>query len=105
MQGSRAAQAYDAALRHAEAEREAEVADVWREAERERVTALAALKRELEDEFAESLSSVRRIAEKKVGPRRRPRSGRVLPHPAPIATMCANLQHGCRRYAPTFARA
>ena len=62
MQGTRASRAYDAAMKHAEAERAADVAAARRTAEEEAAQSLALLRKQLLDDKAAEIASLRRVA-------------------------------------------
>ena len=62
MQGTRASRAYDAAMKHAEAERAADVEAARRTAEEEAAQSLALLRKQLLDDKAAEIASLRRVA-------------------------------------------
>ena len=66
MKGTRATQAYDAAMKHAEAEKQAEVVAARRAAEELAAEDLAALRKAWEEDKQHELAAVRRLAETKV---------------------------------------
>ena len=67
MQGTRASRAYDAAMKHAEAEKQAEVAATRRQVQDEMIAEHNVERNVWEEDKAAELSAVRRLAESKLG--------------------------------------